>query len=670
MISDIEITTMPAPGASRLLRGDWQFNDNDAQAFLATVPEAAQNDFWDKLRKLKPVFLLQYGHTRALEALAARTEVSFQQWYRFYLALKKGDWQAVLDKRICGPKFWKTREAFSPLPAEDILLYQRYCENNGRPLGNRAAALQMILDWRAGKIATTQPLNPKTGLPRGWGPRNLQRHGPTKRDLKAARQGSAAAALEGPFVFRTRKGLWVGSHYLIDDKDHDFFVNSFAEQQAGRPAELGLLDLYSAYKPFWVFSISTPRADGTKRGKPEIMTRYLLAGQFYLHGYSPRGTTIVSEHGTAAVRDRVLEILSNYTGGLIKRSESGMEGEAAHIGQYPGISRGNFRHKAALESMHNLEHNRLGFLPGQTGPDIKRRPAQLSAMLEKNDDLLALRETLARAGRPDLADKVQFDLLERGQFADVLSAVYGQIADERDHKLEGWVECGHVRHEMLVAGQWIDQALLRNAPPDQRELALSLIASGQVQTRIIRKTRHEVWQEGRDQLRRISGGVVCEILGPDLAVERKISKGLFEFEDAESGAGVFRFDSVVRDSSGRMVPLKEGETYQTFLNPFACGELFVRDARGRYLGSAPAWEKVGYHDVDGVKRALGRAQKRLAEYTQALNERHAPEAAARAARMEANATLADTAAGGPERRATNKALARADELDALALFKA
>lgn len=627
----------------------WRFATvEEAQLFSAMVPSRAKSDFWRKVELLRPILDLSRGHTRALDLLADRTGESFSKWFRIYSALRHGDWQSALEKRLCGAAWWEGD--FCALPAADKLLYKRYCENNGRPLGNKQAWAAMISDWRAGKITTTQPIDITTGGPRGWGYRNLSRHSPTKRELKAARQGSAAAALHGPFVFRTRKGLYVGSHYVIDDKDHDFFVNSFADKQHGRPAELGSLDLFSAYKPFWVFRVQTMRPDGTKQGKPEILTRYLLAGLFHLKGYSPRGTTILAEHGTAAVRDRVLDVLQLHTGGLIKLSTSGMEGEAAHIGQYKGIRKGNFRHKAALESRHNLEHNVLGDLPGQTGPDVKRRPSQLGAMLDANADLLALRETLIRAGRPDLAEAVQFDLLERTQFADVLSAAYARIGDSRDHKLEGWIECGHVRQEVLLGDTWIDQRKLLTAPPEQRELALSLIASGSMQTRPVRLSRREVWDAGAGDLVRLGGGAVCDILGHDLARERKVSKGLFEFEDAEVGPGIFRFDHIVRDGSGRIVPLREGETYQTFLNPFAVDELFVCDAKLRYLGSAEAWDKVSYADVEGQKRALGRAGKRLAEYTAALNERHAPEAAARAARTEHNASLADAAVDGPEHR--------------------
>ena len=68
-----------------------------------------------------------------------------------------------------------------------------------------------------------------------------------------------------------------------------------------------------------------------------------------------------------------------------------MTGAKAHAGQYPGLSRGNFRHKASLESSNNLTHNVFASLPGQTGKDVEHRPEQLDGMLRHNNALLAAR---------------------------------------------------------------------------------------------------------------------------------------------------------------------------------------------------------------------------------------------------------------------------------------
>jgi len=68
------------------------------------------------------------------------------------------------------------------------------------------------------------------------------------------------------------------------------------------------------------------------------MTRYVLAAHLHLDGYSPRGTTMVAEHGTAAIREKIARALHDLTKGLIVLSESGMTGDTAHLGNTPAWS--------------------------------------------------------------------------------------------------------------------------------------------------------------------------------------------------------------------------------------------------------------------------------------------------------------------------------------------
>ena len=111
---------------------------------------------------------------------------------------------------------------------------------------------------------------------------------------------------------------------------------------------------------------------------------------------------------------------------------------------------------------------------------------------------------------------------------------------------------------------------------------------------------------------------------------------------------------MIRDSLGRRVQLQEGETYETFINPFRADVLFVCDAKLRYLGTAAEWHKVQRFDASSLERALKRASVVLAEKRADLNERHAPEGEARLARTRKNADLADQGANGPARRAAEK----------------
>ncbi|MBV9657178.1 MAG: hypothetical protein JO295_03615 [Verrucomicrobia bacterium] len=604
---------------------------------LALLPKPARDDFDFWFRHLNPLlYLTQGGICAAIERVAKDTDTPMPTVRRKFYALQRQGFRALIDKRLAGPRWWQTREQCGLSDADKELL-RAYAENNQRV--SRSAAKQLRTDWRTGKVKTETPVDPRTGYPRGWSLGNLCRREnlPTRFELKAARLGRSAAASERQLVYTTRRGLWVGSHIQIDDMWHDLFVNSFAEKQAGRPLELFTHDLFSARKIRWGIRVRTRKADGTWHGLEERMTRFILAATLFLDGYSPRGTMLVVEHGTAAIREAIERALHEHTGGLITVSRSGMQGAAAHAGQYPGITRGNPRHKASLESSNNLTHNVFAHLPGATGKDRQHQPEQLSALLTHNASLLAARARLS----PEAAALIELPLLEVGQFHRVAGELYGQIESDSDHELEGWLECGHVAQQFFGPHGWQDIP----ADADPEKVAV-LLSSGFVQTRPRKLSRREVWERGAGELRRIGGPLVCAILGDDLAVERRCDKGQFEFSDADLGPGEHRYTSAGQDADGFPVRFRDGETYQFLANPFAPQWAFIRDARGAYLGQVRRIEKTQRtaEEMDALHRRMGAAAHEEKEALRALGIRHAGdgERRARAARNNAAAMRSAT----------------------------
>ena len=357
-------------------------------------------------------------------------------------------------------------------------------------------------------------------------------------------------------------------------------------------------------------------------GLAEKMTRMILASTLYNNGYSPRGTVIVAEHGTAAINARLEEAMSRCTGGLITVARSGMTGAAAHAGQYPGLGKGNFRFKASLESSNNLTHNEFASLPGQTGKDVANRPEGLSKQLSHNAALMAAYSQLP----PEQAELLEFDLLEQNQFMHVASAIYRNIENYTDHDLEGWVEAGLVVNEILFGGVWMHQGILKTLPEGERAGVLALIGSGGIQSRVRKMSRLEAYNTGGKSLVKAPGFLMCEILGDDLAAERKVRNSLIEFEDAEVGPGVHRYHNIAEDTDGRQTVLREGETYQMFVNPFAPDALFARDARGCYLGECERINPVSRADIEALHRACGAAAKREGEILRPVQARHTAEA--------------------------------------------
>jgi hypothetical protein len=162
-------------------------------------------------------------------------------------------------------------------------------------------------------------------------------------------------------------------------------------------------------------------------------------------------------------------------------------------------------------------------------------------------------------------------------------------------------------------------------PDGQREMALAMIQRGMVQTMPRKMTRAEVWHRGAADLVRIHGGTVCKILGDDFAAERKVQAHQFVFEDKEVGPGQHRFEGIITDNEGRQSFLKDGETYLAFVNPFAPNQLFVKDGKGRFLGTAARCERASRADMEALKRNMGRAAHIETELLAPLATRQAKE---------------------------------------------
>ena len=610
---------------------------------IELLPERAQRDFkyWRSL--IEPVLAQRHGVRPMLKQIAVSSGQPWKTVRNRYYRARKGGLLALVDRRLCGPVAWATSAPvkISPVSQSRGLqeLWKMLCESNqrkSRPEFNTLVRMWKERDARIGAIAEYRDFPGWPKLPPGWTYTNLMRYGPDSFELAAARQGRFAAAAHRSTVFTTRKGLWVGSHYLFDDKWHDFFVNTLAERQHGRPLEVYSMDLFSARKLRWGVRVRTRDEQGNYRGIGEIMMRYVLAATLYVDGYSARGTTLVAEKGTAAVSGAIADRLKEISGGAIVLHEGGMTGDPAHIGQYPGIVRGNPRHKAALESNNNLEHNHFGSLPGQTGNCVENRPEELHGRLDYNALLLAAYDQLP----PEKAALLEFPILELNQFMDVAGEIYARIAHLRNHELEGWIESGNVLQAFDFGGQLVTELQLS---PEQRAALPALLEGGFLKTHPLRMSRQEVWDRGKDNLVKLPGWGVVAILGDDLAREARVVDHTITIRDDEVGPGKFYFEPFVRTVTGATDALRDGEAYDVFINPFAPDMLFVRDAKKRYLGEAQRIFVPSHADEEGIRRAIGAAAKRESALLAPLRARHLAEARAKLARHEANAR----AVGGP-----------------------
>ena len=237
------------------------------------LPTAARNDFDFWRTHLESILTVRRGVTAQLRALADRTGIPFRTLRNKLYDARKHGMTVWIDKRLAGPRFWNSRRP-TGLSTDDKDLVALYAGLNQR--STRSAMKQLRRDWLAKRPCTEVKkrlgkegadkirlrllrlrAKDSSGFPVGWSIDNLARYAPPKIELKSVRIGRSAAAAHRPLVYTGRKGLWVHSHLMLDDKWKDFFVNSLAEKQAGRPLELFSHDLFSAKKVFWGIRIRT-----------------------------------------------------------------------------------------------------------------------------------------------------------------------------------------------------------------------------------------------------------------------------------------------------------------------------------------------------------------------------------------------------------------------------
>jgi hypothetical protein len=543
----------------------------------AELPESVRRLVRDRLVAMQIIAgarSVRAGAVEAARVFHGRRGFSAVRLGTLYGAwLKSGRDESVLVDRVRDGTAARHREA---LPEAFVQYWMGLCERHQR---SSAAAYRALLNqwqrWRMGDAKAALPgyvrppaAEESSRIPAGWSYGNLSRRAPSKFELLVSRQGRAAASGVLPLVYTSRKDLWVGSHYLFDDLWHDHMVNVLDTRKTGRPLEFHALDLKSACKFAWGMNVRTEREDGTSVGLTERAMRFLLAFVLGEFGFSPRGTVLVVEHGTAAIREDLERLLFDATAGKVKVSRSGMQGAAAHAGQYPGRSKGNFRFKAALESLGNLIHNEMAdslLIPGQTGLSVERRPEQLHGLLKHNDALLAAFAAMLEE-KPELAQLIRFPLLEFRQFQALAVEVYDRINRRTHHHLEGW--------EQLCVPDTVTMRMRRLSP-------------------------WEVWTVGRKQLHRLAPEQVALVLGPDIAEERRLGGTFWEIQDKEVSVDPLRFEG--------SPALRSGCTYATVLNPFQPDRLFCFDARGRLLATCPRIWTVSRADEEAVKRQMGRA---------------------------------------------------------------
>lgn len=558
-------------------------------------------------KRVKEASVRYGGLQDAVREAAAMCGISVPSMYRWYYTWRDNaeDPLSLVDRR------YRRIQSRSRTTLPKFLTYwHKLCSQCQRNGGVPTARLQLLKTWteRSDTIPGYEDWPSWPRIPSGWGLRNLQKLAPLSLEAVALKQGIRAAAPQLAQVLATREGLWLGSHFMFDDVWLDLLVLSGRDK--GQPLQLGVLEYLTGKRVAWGQKI---RRRDEETGKMIHLNqrdmRCILALWGATIGYSPRGTTLVVENGTAAISKELEELLHNASGGLIKVDRSGIGGVRQTLKQgHGGRGVGNPRHKAPLESYHNLQHNRISHLPGATGHD-RTPPETLHGLARAEDQLIKAMDKMPA----DRAGQLKHYMLTMDELSHELSKIVSDINSRTNHKLEGWERCGYMVEELRLSpsAPWtpscevepsMAQAIIRTACETGADL---------VHRRRMSPTEAWDYEEAKpgNRLIKLPPWCICQILGMDMARPIKVASAYIRMHDKAIRDEELIYEARVVTPEGASRELTHG-TYQGYVNPYNADQLFVCGQDGRIIGTAALVRRVCTADTHAVEQAMGKAAGR------------------------------------------------------------
>lgn len=558
--------------------------------------------------------------------------------------------------------------------------FKTYCENNKNSGGCHAAWWAMMADFRSGdkmfsfgtwrniwsdqhKGEAVPPACPADWIPRGMTYENLMDlYTKAKgRDLALLwnRQGMfAATAKHLAPVIRSRVGLHPGEVYECDDVWHNCDVYAPGIKGVFQPLEFATWDIASAFKVGSLMKPRTIKVD-PKTGKEvrdNLKTqqfRFEIAGIMCNTGFYRGGVTIVGEHQTTNLNDRVLARIAAVPGWgeLFHWEMSGILNSPAHKGLLMGDGGGNPRRKALCECAHNILHNATAGLLGNRGRDAAHMHESRGAVVRYSEKMIALAERIDHA----LVPLLQLPILEWKNYLAYFKIIEDDVMDRHDHHLEGWADKEIVKFREDEASQWEPISLLADMSPVREAIVRTKIESDPERLMCkMKMSRREAWATGMkdlvrwpirdafcffdpgDKKRGIPGDQRKATVGQD---------GTISFVDSVYYPGERKiYLAQYTDRKGRPHDLRAGDEVWFFWCPTLPLQIWITDETGsENYGMAPALKTAAWADPHSIEVAVGQRQHQIAELMADTRARHAESAVARVAAENVNKALIETA---------------------------
>lgn len=472
--------------------------------------------------------------------------------------------------------------------------------------------------WRKGDATQAMPGFPEcpprvagTDLPLGWSYANLKRKKflPSKAENTAAKVGmNAARDFKAPVC--VKRAVEPGMVYQFDDMWHDHVASYRGLAAPVIPLEFTCLDESSGCRVLYGVRPRRPRKDGTNEQLQGSEMAILLATLLTDVGYHRDGCVLKIENGTATVSAEQEAVLTQISGGKIRVERGAMLAGSAWDGGFAGQARGNFKHKAHLESSHSLVHNAMSHLPGYRGNN-RNVPEDTQGLMKARERLY---NKLEKAGLPQEV----IDGLSAGECSwDEFTARYAEVIERlnrrTNHNLCDWEERRIGEFRIDTNHEWMPVTA-----GTSREI-LELVSADENLFRTRKMSPREVWNAGLPNLVKADfreAALLCRKWWVSVKVSERHT---IEFKEPYDGMRL-KFYARIR-SAQSVISLLPGTAVWAFFNP-AWRErgVLLYDETGRFLGcSIDEIERIAATDEAKIRKAIGVAEGSFRENLRSVN---------------------------------------------------
>jgi hypothetical protein len=274
--------------------------------------------------------------------------------------------------------------------------------------------------------------------------RTFYRYAPKGALRGLGNKGVAEMKMNAPFISRDYASLRPAELYTADDARLDLKA---IDEVTGRVTDVVVYLMMEVSCRLIVACVVKGATAICAADVDDLIARGLQVGGIG-NGYV---THLLLERGTIAMSEQRKELLEMMSDGRVRVHRTGMDGGERWDGAFADKPSGHWFGKAMIESFMRKLHLRLMMIPGQTGPDFSKAPANLLWSVRRKQHANGGSEKIIAGGRAAEAEMLAQLNLQMGQrialkmplktISEVTMLVMDAIKDHNtspDHDCEGF----------------------------------------------------------------------------------------------------------------------------------------------------------------------------------------------------------------------------------------